>query len=154
MKINESKKFIEMSAAEYSQAMTYGTEEYKALREIRNDYPRFEVVIATSKKPVKSKDKQTMKAIKAHVKTYGTDEQKKAYVGPKGDVPVEFPPEPMLVFAGFTDRRLTAILSELREKGLSDISLKAVLTEYNAIWNSATLYSQLAEERAQFLKGY
>lgn len=85
---------------------------------------------------------------------YGTDEQKKAYVGPKGDVPVEFPPEPMLVFAGFTDRRLTAILSELREKGLSDISLKAVLTEYNAIWNSATLYSQLAEERAQFLKGY
>ena len=31
MKINESKKFIEMSAAEYSQAMTYGTEEYKAL---------------------------------------------------------------------------------------------------------------------------
>lgn len=85
---------------------------------------------------------------------YGTDEQKKAYVGPKGDVPVEFPPEPMLVFAGFTDRRLTAILSELREKGLSDISLKAVLTEYNAIWNSSTLYSQLAEERAQFLKGY
>lgn len=79
MKINESKKFIEMSAAEYSQAMTYGTEEYKALREIRNDYPRFEVVIATSKKPVKSKDKQTMKAIKAHVKTYGTDEQKSAF---------------------------------------------------------------------------
>ena len=56
MKINESKKFIEMSAAEYSQAMTYGTEEYKALREIRNDYPRFEVV-----------------------KTYGTDEQKSAF---------------------------------------------------------------------------
>ena len=88
---------------------------------------------------------------------YGTDEQKKAYslfVVGLTEVPVEFPPEPMLVFAGFTDRRLTAILSELREKGLSDISLKAVLTEYNAIWNSATLYSQRAEERAQFLKGY
>ena len=79
MFINEKNKSIEMNAKEYDRAMTYGTEEYKALREIRNDYPRFEVVIATSKKPVKSKDKQTMKAIKAHVKTYGTDEQKSAF---------------------------------------------------------------------------
>ena len=79
MKINEAKKVIEMSAAEYSQAMTYGTEEYKALREIRNDYPRFEVVIVATKRPAKNRDKQTMKAIKAHVKTYGTDEQKSAF---------------------------------------------------------------------------
>lgn len=76
MFINEKSKTIEMSAKEYDRAMTYGTEEYKALREIRNDYPGFEAKIVSGKKPVKVKDKLNMKTVKAYVKANGTDEQK------------------------------------------------------------------------------
>ncbi len=76
MFINEGRKVIEMNAKEYDRAMTYGTEEYKALREIRNDYPGFEVTVVSVKKPVKVKDKLNMKTIKAYVKANGTEEQK------------------------------------------------------------------------------
>lgn len=76
MKINEMKKVIEMNAKEYDLATTYGTEEYHALREIRNDYPGFAVEIVSVKKPVKVKDKLNMKTIKAYVKAHGTDDQK------------------------------------------------------------------------------
>ena len=54
----------------------YGTEEYKALREIRNDFPGFEVAVVNANKTVKVKDKLTMKTIKAYVKANGTEEQK------------------------------------------------------------------------------
>ena len=88
---------------------------------------------------------------------YGTEEQKSDYMPGKtaddmagNDAVIDFPPEPMMVFAGFTNQRLTYILSGLREHGLTEASLKAVLTEHNAVWNSATLYEQLAEERERF----
>ena len=76
MFINEKSKSIEMNAKEYDLAMTYGTEEYHALREIRNDYPGFAAEIVSVKKPVKVKDKLNMKTIKAYVKAHATDDQK------------------------------------------------------------------------------
>lgn len=76
MFINETKKAIEMSAAEYKAAMTYGTEEYKALREIRNDYPGFKPVEVKVKKGKTALDTLDMKAIKAYVKANGSSEQK------------------------------------------------------------------------------
>ena len=79
MFINEKNKSIEMNAKEYDRAMTYGTEEYKALREIRNDFPGFEAKVVSDKKPVKVKDKLNLKTIKAYVKANGTDEQKAAF---------------------------------------------------------------------------
>lgn len=78
---------------------------------------------------------------------YGSQEQKKPYIGGGGNLGFD---EPMLIFAGFTNQRLTQILKELREKGMPIVSLKAVLTEHNALWDSVTLYGHLAEERAQF----
>ena len=48
---------VEMNAAEHKKAMTYGTEEYRALREIRNDYPGIEAKVVSGKKTVKVKDK-------------------------------------------------------------------------------------------------
>ena len=70
---------VEMSAAEHKKAMTYGTEEYRALREIRNDYPGIEAKVVSGKKTVKAKDKLNLKTIKAYVKANGTDEQKAAF---------------------------------------------------------------------------
>ena len=80
MYINENKKAIEMSAAEYKAAMTYGTEEYKALREIRNDFPGFKPVEVKVKKTKTALDKLDMRAIKAYVKAKGTPEQKAEFL--------------------------------------------------------------------------
>ena len=66
---------VEMSAVEHEKAMTYGTEEYRALREIRSDYPGIEVMPVKTMKPTKVKDKLNMKTIKAYVLKHGTDEQ-------------------------------------------------------------------------------
>ena len=79
MFINEGRKAIEMNTAEYKAAMTYGTEEYKALREIRNDYPNFRVVELKSKKVTTSLNNIKMPFIKSYVKAHGTDKQKKDY---------------------------------------------------------------------------
>jgi len=94
---------------------------------------------------------------------YGSEEQKAEYMGSSendrlldGDGKAEklkgFPEEPMMIFAGFTNQRLTDMLGTLRTEGFPGISLKAVLTEHNALWDSCTLYEHLSEERAQFEK--
>ena len=44
MKTNLSNKTIELTKTEMNAAMTYGTEEYRALQEMRRDYPGFRVV--------------------------------------------------------------------------------------------------------------
>ena len=80
MFINETQKAIEMSAVEYKAAMTYGTEEYKALREIRNDYPGFKPVEVKVKKTKTALDKLDMRAIKAYVKANGSHEQKAEFL--------------------------------------------------------------------------
>lgn len=82
---------------------------------------------------------------------YGTKEQKADYMTGKQDS-TDFPKEAMMIFAGITNQRLTPILTSLRQKGLTEASLKAVLTEYNAVWDSMTLYEELAKEREQFEK--
>ncbi len=96
---------------------------------------------------------------------YGSEEQKADYIKTPeqrddrsldGDGKAEglkaFPEEPMMIFAGFTNPRLTDMLGTLRTAGFPGISLKAVLTEHNALWDSCTLYEHLSEERAQFEK--
>ena len=80
MFINETKKAIEMSAVEYKAAMTYGTEEYKALREIRNDFPGFKPVEVKVKKVKTALDKLDMRAIMAYVKANGSHEQKDEFL--------------------------------------------------------------------------
>ena len=79
MKINETKKVIEMGKKEYELAMTYGTEEYKALREIRNDFPGFKPVVVKAKKVKGDFANLDMKTIKTYVEKHGTDDQKKNF---------------------------------------------------------------------------
>ncbi len=76
MYINETAKTIDMSKQEYDLAMTHGTKEYYALREIRENYLAFKTRIVSDSKAAKIKDTLTMQAIKAYVKANGTPEQK------------------------------------------------------------------------------
>ena len=57
--------------------------------------------------------------------------------------------EGMLVFVNFPDTMLDVFLSVLREKGIR-VSLKAILTPHNAVWDAHTLYNELCRERAEF----
>ena len=76
MFINKTTKTVDMSKQEYDLAMTYGTKEYHAWREIHGDYPAYDTRIVSDSRAVKTKDTLTMQAIKAHVKANGTPEQK------------------------------------------------------------------------------
>ncbi len=80
MFINEAKKIIEMSAVEYKKAMTHGTEEYNALREIRADFPGFKAVEMKPKKGKTPLDKLTLKDIKDYVKAHGSETQKQDFL--------------------------------------------------------------------------
>ena len=59
--------------------------------------------------------------------------------------------EEMLVFAGFSDEMLETFLKRLRQNQ-AGVSLKAVLTEQNAVWNAGQLQGELKQEREAFLK--
>ena len=59
--------------------------------------------------------------------------------------------EGMLVFVNFPDTMLDVFLSVLREKGIR-VSLKAILTPHNAVWDAHTLYNELCRERAELSK--
>ncbi len=80
MFVNEGRKVIEMSEKEYKNAMTYGTEEYRALRELRNDYPLFRPFVVKTKKVKNTLNRVTMKFIREYVKTKGSKEQKEAFL--------------------------------------------------------------------------
>lgn len=54
--------------------------------------------------------------------------------------------EEMLVMCGFSNERVDRFLTEMRKKKVERIDLKAVLTPYNALWNSYELYRELKKE--------
>lgn len=60
--------------------------------------------------------------------------------------------EEMLLMAGFREGLLDAFLAGLRESGLAPVPLKAVLTPYNALWDSVRLHNELIRE-SQSLPG-
>lgn len=75
---------------------------------------------------------------------YGTEDQIREYLtDPATENTFE---KPMLVLAGFTNHRITAFLNEMKKKDVPPIPLKAVLTEYNAVWDSFCLYEELKKE--------
>lgn len=57
-------------------------------------------------------------------------------------------PEPMLLFADFTQAQFNAFLTRLHNQRVGTGVLKAVLTPTNARWTLPTLYRELAAERA------
>ena len=75
---------------------------------------------------------------------YGSEEQIGEYLS-DGDTapPLE---RPMLLLAGFTEPRLRVFLDKMKSQGIPPVALKAVLTEYNATWDSLALYDELEKE--------
>ena len=65
----------------------------------------------------------------------------------KEDVPIT---EEMLVICGLSDRRLDQLLSRMKIMQVR-VSLKAVLTEQNALWSPSQLCGELKGERDAFL---
>lgn len=59
--------------------------------------------------------------------------------------------EEMLLMAGFSEALMDEFLGRLRRMGTA-ISLKAILTEQNAVWNGSQLQAELKQEREAFLK--
>ena len=79
MFIKEEKKIIEMTAAEYKNAMTFGTEEFEALCRIRELFPGFKPAVVSTKNGKSDFAKLDMKTIKAYVLKHGSDEQKEKF---------------------------------------------------------------------------
>jgi len=81
MTINYAKKAIELTSAEYKDAQQYGSDMYKQVREVRKDFPGFEVVEvkAKAKKSKNDFSDLNMKTIKAYVEKHGSDEQKEHF---------------------------------------------------------------------------
>ena len=52
----------------------------------------------------------------------------------------------MLIFCGFTGQMLDSFLGEFGKNKIPRITLKAVLTEQNATWDSYRLHTELAAE--------
>jgi len=69
------------------------------------------------------------------------------------DIP-ENPPEnaELIVFAGFTGDDITIFLEKFRKMNVGNVLFKAMLTEYNALWSPAFLYSELNKERSEIEK--
>ena len=55
----------------------------------------------------------------------------------------------MLLMAAFTGAQVDNLLAGLRREGLAPVRLKAVLSPFNAGWDSLTLRRSLAEEAAR-----
>ena len=60
--------------------------------------------------------------------------------------------EELLVFGGFGERLLDAVLTELRRKKIH-VALKAVVTATNAEWTASELYDELCQEREAIRQG-
>lgn len=61
--------------------------------------------------------------------------------------------EPMMVMAGFSERKLDLFLTEMRRKKVPPIALKAIATAQNQAWNSLQLYEELKAEHEK-MKSY
>lgn len=57
--------------------------------------------------------------------------------------------DPMLVFAGFSGNQIDTFLDGMRREKIPPISLKAMLTEHNAVWDSVTLHDEIEKEHRQ-----
>lgn len=78
---------------------------------------------------------------------FGSKEDQRDYLIEESEANIGFE-EPMLVFAGFTNRRLDQYLKLMAKNKVPRISLKAILTEHNAVWDSKALHDELVKEDA------
>lgn len=83
MKINYTNHTIEMSKKEAKAASIYDSEEYKALRKIKEDFPDYAVSVREIKSSPKRKSVNkgfTYDKMEAYVNRHGSDLQKQQFV--------------------------------------------------------------------------
>lgn len=75
IRINETKRTIEVTKAFYKEASKFGTREYRELQEVRRDYPNFKVV--TNKTASKSNGFKglTLEYMENYIKGHDTDNE-------------------------------------------------------------------------------
>lgn len=71
---------------------------------------------------------------------------------PEASAPAEAPADDIMVFCGFSEKRLDLLLSYFRKVGISKASYKAMLTPTNALWTMEALYRELQREREEIAK--
>ncbi len=59
----------------------------------------------------------------------------------------------MMLMAGFTSARIDTLIGALRKNGVGRINYKAVLTETNKNWDSASLFQKLKKEHEYMTGG-
>lgn len=59
----------------------------------------------------------------------------------------------MILMVNFTNAAVNNFLQEFRKRKIPAVSLKAVLTETNAEWNSIQLHDELLKEHEAMLRG-
>lgn len=59
----------------------------------------------------------------------------------------------MMLMAGFTSVRIDTLIGALRKNGVGRINYKAVLTETNKNWDSASLFQELKKEHEYMTGG-
>ena len=74
-------------------------------------------------------------------------------IAPQGKISAPKFNEEMVVFADFPAPLFNLTLNRMRSSALPQVSLKAVLTETNRLWNSEQLYEELSKEREAFARG-
>ena len=70
---------------------------------------------------------------------------------PAGPAAMPFPEE-MLLMAAFPDALVDALLAGLKREKLAPVARKAVLTPFNAAWDSRKLHAELSAEAARFAR--
>lgn len=73
IKINEANRTIEVTKAFYKEASKFGTEEYKMLKEARNDFPTFRVVTKNAGKRNGTFKGLTIKYMKEYIEKHDTE---------------------------------------------------------------------------------
>ena len=73
IKINEANRTIEVTKAFYKEASKFGTDEYKMLKEARNDFPTFRVVTKNAGKRNGTFKGLTIKYMKEYIEKHDTE---------------------------------------------------------------------------------
>lgn len=75
IRINDTKRTIEVTKAFYKEASKFGTREYRELQEVRRDYPNFKVVINKTANKSNGFKGLTLEYMENYIKDHDTDSE-------------------------------------------------------------------------------
>ena len=76
IRINETNRTIEVAKAFYKEASKFGTDEYRMLKEARNDFPTFKVEVKKAGKRSATFKGLTISYMRDYIKEHGSENMK------------------------------------------------------------------------------